>query len=161
MVGIIGFGKFIVELLFVLGMCWNNGIEDVYLFVYGMFKVMGEWFCKVVGVVCVVNGGKLLIVLLCIGWVLFDENDFNDINYFGIVGIFVLMELFDEVSCIVLCWFCNMWFLNGDLCWFFLCFIMVDLVCWLVLVIVVNGVLNNRGMDWGLEIGCELLGYDF
>ena len=158
--GTIGPGKLTAELPPAPGTRWNNGTEDVYSLAYGTSKAMGERLCKAVGAVSEANGGKLSIVSLRIGWALPDENDPNDINYSGTAGTPVPTELPDEASRVALRWFRNMWLSNGDLRRLFLCSITADPARWPAPAIVVNGVSNNRGMDWGLETGRELLGYE-
>ena len=156
----IGPGKLTAELPPAPGTRWNNGTEDVYSLAYGTSKAMGERLCKAIAEVSAANGGKLSIVSLRIGWALPDENDPNDINYSGTAGTPVPDELPDEASRIALRWFRNMWLSNGDLRRLFLSAVTADPESWPAPAIVVNGVSNNSGMDWGLETGRKLLGYD-
>ncbi|MGM3277618.1 NAD-dependent epimerase/dehydratase family protein [Ralstonia sp. 24A2] len=158
--GTIGPGQLTAELAPAPGTRWNNGIEDVYSLAYGTSKAMGERLCKAVGAVSAAAGGKLSIVSLRIGWALPDENDPNDINYSGTADTPVPTEVPDEASRIALRWFRNMWLSNADLRRLFLRSVMADPAGWPAPAIVVNGVSNNRGMDWGLETGRKLIGYD-
>jgi len=158
--GTIGPGKLTAELDPAPGTRWHNGIEEVYSLAYGTSKAMGERLCKAVAAVSAASGGKLSIVSLRIGWALPDENDPNDINHSGTAGTPVPSSVADEASRIALRWFRNMWLSNDDLRRLFLAAITADPAQWPAPAIVVNGVLNNRDMDWGLETGRSLIGYD-
>jgi len=158
--GAIGPGKLVAELDPAPGTRWHNGIEEVYSLAYGTSKAMGERLCKTVAAVSAASGGKLSTVSLRIGWALPDENDPNDINHSGTAGTPVPGAVADEQSRIALRWFRNMWLSNDDLRRLFLCAVTADPASWPAPAIVVNGVSNNRGMDWGLETGRKLIGYD-
>ncbi|CAJ0786571.1 Uronate dehydrogenase [Ralstonia condita] len=155
--GTIGPGKLVAELDPAPGTRWHNGIEEVHSLAYGTSKAMGERLCQAVAQV---SNGRLSIVSLRIGWALPDENDPNDINHSGTADTPVPGELPDEASHIALRWFRNMWLSNEDLRRLFLSAITADPASWPAPAIVVNGVSNNTGMDWGLETGRRLIGYD-
>ncbi len=155
--GTIGPGKLVAELDPAPGTRWHNGIEAVHSLAYGTSKAMGERLCKAVAAV---SDGRLSIVSLRIGWALPDDNDPNDINHSGTADTPVPGSVPDEASRVALRWFRNMWLSNDDLRRLFIAAVTADPAHWPAPAIVVNGVSNNRGMDWGLETGRSLLGYD-
>jgi len=155
--GTIGPGKLVAELDPAPGTRWHNGIEAVHSLAYGTSKAMGERLCKAVAAV---SGGRLSIVSLRIGWALPDDNDPNDINHSGTADTPVPGSVPDEASRIALRWFRNMWLSNDDLRRLFIAAVTADPARWPAPAIVVNGVSNNRGMDWGLDTGRSLIGYD-
>ncbi|MDR5733971.1 NAD(P)-dependent oxidoreductase [Caballeronia sp. LZ025] len=138
------------------GTKWHDGTRELYSLAYGTAKVMGEKLCASVAELA---GGKLSTVSVRVGWALTGENNARDITHSGSPASTSDTTVLDDEARRTLRWFRNMWLSNRDLDQLFIRSVLASSDAWPSQAIVVNGVSNNKDMDWDLSGAIEYLGY--
>jgi len=153
----IGPGLLREDLPFGPGTRWSDGNHVIDGTGYASSKLMGERF---ITQLAAGSSGKLSSVSLRIGWALPGANDPSAINLTGSPnGVNGATESYDEDSARSLRWFRNMWLSNPDFERLVIAALTADSSTWPSPGIVVNGVSANRGTDWSLTNGADLIGY--
>jgi nucleoside-diphosphate-sugar epimerase len=151
-----GPGKLTTELPPAPGTRWHNGDHEEHSLAYGTSKVMGEKLCAAVAELA---AGELSAVSVRVGWSLTGANDPRDITHSGSPASSAEAQQLDDDAKRALRWFRNMWLSNGDLERLFIAAVLADSSPWPAPAVIINGVSNNRGMDWDLSSAAQYLGY--
>ncbi|RFU49765.1 NAD(P)-dependent oxidoreductase [Paraburkholderia sp. DHOC27] len=138
------------------GTRWHDGKRELNSLAYGTAKVMGEKLCAAVAELA---GGKLSTVSVRVGWALTGDNRAQDITHSGSPASTSDTAVLDEAARRTLRWFRNMWLSNRDLDQLFIRSVLAPSDEWPSQAIVVNGVSNNKDMDWDLSGAIKYLGY--
>lgn len=138
------------------GTRWHDGKREVHSLAYGTSKAMGEKLCASV---TALTDGRLSSVSVRIGWTLPGENAAQDITHAGSPASSSNTETLDEHALRALRWFRNMWLSNRDLSQLFTRAVIAPSDVWPSQAIVVNGMSDNRDMDWDLTSAIDYLGY--
>lgn len=138
------------------GTTWHDGKREMRSLIYGTGKVMVEKLCASV---TELTGGQLSTVAVRIGWALTGDNAPQDITHSGTPASVSDMAALDDDARRTLRWFRNMWLSNRDLGQLFSRAVSAPSTAWPSQAIIVNGVSNNRDMDWDLSGAMEHLGY--
>jgi nucleoside-diphosphate-sugar epimerase len=137
------------------GTKWHDGTQNQDATAYATAKLMGE---RLFTGLAANSDGLLSSVSVRIGWTQTGENRAATISHAGShIGGFP--EAKDDDAKRDLRWFRNMWLANEDFTALFLAAISSDPSAWPTPGIVVNGMSNNRGMDWDVTETTRLLGY--
>ena len=137
------------------GTKWHDGTSFQDSTAYAAAKLMGE---RLFTGLAVRSEGRLTSVSIRIGWAQPGENRAATISHAGsTIGGFPQAR--DDTAKRDLRWFRNMWLANTDLTALFLATVTADPSRWAAPGIVVNGMSNNRGMDWDIETTSDLLRY--
>lgn len=138
------------------GTKWHDGKRELHSLAYGSSKVMCEKLCASVSELA---NGKLSTVSVRVGWSLTGANDPRDITHSGSPASISDTAVLDDDARRTLRWFRNMWLSNRDLNHLFIQAVLAPGDAWPSHSIIVNGVSNNREMDWDLSSAVEYLGY--
>ncbi|GAB5097771.1 NAD-dependent epimerase/dehydratase family protein [Caballeronia sp. HLA56] len=138
------------------GTRWHDGTRELHSLPYGTAKVMGEKLCASVAELA---QGKLSAVSVRVGWALTGDNNARDITHSGSPASTSDTTELDDEARRTLRWFRNMWLSNRDLDQLFIRSVLASSETWPSQAIVVNGVSNNKDMDWDLSGAIEYLGY--
>ncbi len=138
------------------GTKWFDGKREIHSLAYGTSKAMGEKLCTSV---TALTGGKLSSVSVRIGWALPGSNAAQDITHSGSPASTSETETLDDDALRTLRWFRNMWLSNRDLGQLFTRALSAPSDSWPSQAIVVNGMSNNRDMEWDLSSSIRYLGY--
>jgi nucleoside-diphosphate-sugar epimerase len=138
------------------GTKWHDGKRELHSLAYGTAKIMGEKLCASV---TELTGGKLSTVSVRVGWTLTGNNDPRDITHSGSPASTSDTGELDADARRALRWFRNMWLSNRDLDQLFIRSVLAPSDMWPSQSIIVNGVSNNRDMDWDLSGAISHLGY--
>ena len=152
-----GPGKLSTSLPPAPGTHWFDGTHEVHSLAYGSSKVMAEKLCASVAEL---TKGELTCVSVRVGWALTGDNDPREITHSGSPASSAEEQQLDEDAQRALRWFRNMWLSNGDLGRLFASAVTADSQGWPSSAVIVNGVSNNKGMDWDLSSAREYLGYE-
>jgi nucleoside-diphosphate-sugar epimerase len=152
----LGPGKLTTSIQPAPGTKWHDGKRELHSLPYGTAKVMGEKLCAAVAEL---SGGALSTVAVRVGWTLTGENHPRDITHSGSPASTSDTTALDDDARRVLRWFRNMWLSNRDLGEIFIRSVLAPADAWPSPSIIVNGVSNNRDMDWDLSGAIEYLGY--
>ncbi|MGF6767581.1 nucleoside-diphosphate-sugar epimerase [Paraburkholderia sp. GAS199] len=152
----LGAGRLTAELAPAPGTKWHDGKRELHSLAYGTSKVMSEKLCASM---VELAQGRLSTVSVRVGWALTGENDPRDITHSGSPASTSDMAVLDDDARRTLRWFRNMWLSNRDLGQLFIQSVRAPSAAWPSQSIIVNGVSNNREMDWDLSGAIECLGY--
>lgn len=138
------------------GTRWHDGTREIHSLAYGTSKVLGEQFCAAAAAL---TEGRLTTVAVRVGWALTGDNHPRDITHSGSPASTSDVASLDDDAQRALRWFRNMWLSNGDLAQLFNAAVSADSAHWPAPSVIVNGVSNNRDMDWSLSTARQYLSY--